>query len=101
MSAFQQVLRTLNQHVCAPPRRPDGGHAAAVALTGLELLLLRAQLWRDSAARHVSLDAPPTPLAVLAGHWRRLELAAWHALLPLQARWPLRGSSARSTRHRA
>lgn len=51
------------------------------ALTGLELLLLRAQLWQDTAARHVSLEAPLAPLAALAGRWRRLELASWRALL--------------------
>jgi midasin len=47
----------------------------------LELLLLRAQLWQETAARHVSLGAPLAPLAGLAARWRRLELAAWRRLL--------------------
>ncbi|KAK9820997.1 hypothetical protein WJX81_006213, partial [Elliptochloris bilobata] len=51
------------------------------ALTGLELLLLRAQLWQDTAARHVSLEAQLAPAAALAARWRRLELASWRALL--------------------
>ena len=50
-------------------------------MTGLELLLARAQLWQDTAARHVSLQAPLGPLAGLAQRWRRLELDAWQGLL--------------------
>ncbi|KAK9809153.1 hypothetical protein WJX72_010301 [[Myrmecia] bisecta] len=51
------------------------------SLTGLELLLARAQLWEETAARHVSLRAQLEGLAGLATRWRRLELAAWHHLL--------------------
>ncbi len=51
------------------------------ALTGLELLLLRAQLWQETAARHVSLERELAPIAALAKRWRRLELASWRRLL--------------------
>ena len=51
------------------------------ALTGLGLLLLRMLLRRDTAVGHVRLEVPLTPLAAPARHWRRLELAGWHAQL--------------------
>lgn len=51
------------------------------ALTGLELLLARAQLWEETAAWHVSLKEVLQPAAALAGRWRKLELASWHGLL--------------------
>ena len=51
------------------------------ALTGLELLLARAQIWEESAAKHVSLGAELEGVAALATRWRRLELAAWRNLL--------------------
>lgn len=51
------------------------------ALTGLELLLARAQVWEESAAKHVSLARELEAVAALATRWRKLELAAWHNLL--------------------
>ena len=51
------------------------------ALTGLELLLARAQIWEESAAKHVSLGSELEGVAALATRWRRLELAAWRNLL--------------------
>ncbi|GIL72549.1 hypothetical protein Vretifemale_2893, partial [Volvox reticuliferus] len=51
------------------------------ALTGLELLLSRAQLWEETAASFVSLKAQLGPLAALATRWRRLELNSWKGLL--------------------
>lgn len=51
------------------------------ALTGLELLLARAQLWEETAASHVSLQGMLRPVAGLAGRWRKLELASWKGLL--------------------
>lgn len=51
------------------------------AMTGLELLLARAHLWDDTAAKHVSLTQQLRPLEGLAGRWRRLELASWQGLL--------------------
>ncbi|KAL0028971.1 hypothetical protein WJX77_009058 [Trebouxia sp. C0004] len=51
------------------------------ALTGLELLLARAQVWEESAAKHVSLARELEAVAALATRWRKLELAAWRNLL--------------------
>lgn len=51
------------------------------ALTGLELLLARAQVWEESAAKHVSLARQLEAVAALATRWRKLELAAWRNLL--------------------
>ncbi len=51
------------------------------ALTGLELLVARAQLWQTTAAKHVSLDSQLQAVTALAGRWRRLELASWRRLL--------------------
>ena len=51
------------------------------ALTGLELVLARAQIWEESAAKHVSLGSQLEGVAGLATRWRRLELSAWRNLL--------------------
>ncbi|KAG2499138.1 hypothetical protein HYH03_002721 [Edaphochlamys debaryana] len=51
------------------------------ALTGLELLLSRAQVWEETAASFVSLKAQLGPVAALATRWRRLELGSWKGLL--------------------
>ena len=47
----------------------------------MELLLARAQLWEESAAKHVSMAPQLASLAGLATRWRRLELASWRCLL--------------------
>ena len=51
------------------------------ALTGLELVLARAQIWEESAAKHVSLAEELESIAALATRWRKLELASWRDLL--------------------
>ncbi|MEW5303413.1 MAG: hypothetical protein WDW36_006109 [Sanguina aurantia] len=51
------------------------------ALTGLELLLSRAQLWQETAASYVSLAPELALVASLATRWRKLELASWKNLL--------------------
>lgn len=51
------------------------------ALTGLELLLARAQVWEETAASHVTLKAQLGPVAALATRWRKLELASWRGTL--------------------
>lgn len=77
---FRHLVAFVNlDHICPaalPVRAP-----LKAALTGLELLLARAQLWEETAARHVSLKEVLQPIAALAGRWRKLELAAWHGLL--------------------
>ena len=50
-------------------------------LTGLELLLARAQVWEETAAKHVSIAAQLKVVAALATRWRRIELVGWRALL--------------------
>jgi midasin len=51
------------------------------ALTGVELLLSRAQTWEEGAASHVSLSAQLQMCAALATRWRSAEVNAWpHAL---------------------
>eukprot|EP00798_Chlamydomonas_sp_ICE-L_P024875 gene24875-10536_t len=51
------------------------------ALTGLELLLARAQLWETTAAKYVAITAQLRDVAALAMRWRSLELASWRATL--------------------
>lgn len=50
-------------------------------LTGLELLLARALVWEETAAKHVTLGAHLKAIAALATRWRKLELDSWRALL--------------------
>lgn len=57
------------------------GSPLKAALTGLELVLARAQIWEESAAKHVSLGQELVAVAALATRWRKLELAAWRNLL--------------------
>eukprot|EP00899_Mesostigma_viride_P010035 jgi/Mesvir1/19032/Mv12798-RA.1 len=51
------------------------------ALVGLELLLSRAQLWEENAAKHVSLGEHLDRLSAVVLRWRKLELASWRAAL--------------------
>jgi midasin len=51
------------------------------ALTGLELLLARAQTWEEGAAAHVSLKDQLALCAKLALRWRQRELRTWPRLL--------------------
>ena len=50
-------------------------------LTGLELLLARAQVWEETAAKHVSIATELKAVAALATRWRRLELTGWRFLV--------------------
>lgn len=50
-------------------------------MTGIELLLSRAQQWEVGAAKHVSLDKELTVLISLVGRWRKFELAGWRSLI--------------------
>jgi len=50
-------------------------------LTGLELLLARAQTWEQSASTETSLLNELTAMANVAMRWRRRELHAWSRLL--------------------
>ncbi len=50
-------------------------------LAGLELLLARAQVWEETAAKHVTLAPELRGVAALATRWRRLELGGWRRVL--------------------
>lgn len=50
-------------------------------LTGIELLLARAQIWEESAASHTSLKEELGECAKLALRWRARELRTWPRLL--------------------
>lgn len=50
-------------------------------MTGIELLLGRAQQWEVTAAKRVSLAAPLDTLLSLVGRWRKLELEGWRSLM--------------------
>jgi len=46
-------------------------------LTGLELLLKKAEEWESYAARHVSLKKELVELGILVARWRKMELYTW------------------------
>jgi MoxR-like ATPase len=52
-------------------------------LTGMELLLRKAQDWQQVAAKHVSLAAELVGISDLIIRWRKLELHQWPRLLPV------------------
>lgn len=54
--------------------------ALKTAMTGVELLVDRAQLWEQSAAKHVSIGTHLEKLLSLARRWRQIELSAWKLL---------------------
>ena len=53
----------------------------AKLLTGAELLLSRAQMWEELAARHVSIYDRLKPIELLIKRWRTIELKSWPSLL--------------------
>ncbi|XP_033739322.1 midasin-like [Pecten maximus] len=50
-------------------------------LTGLELLLEKAQEWESNAARHVSMVTQLADVSLLIMQWRKLELSCWSQCL--------------------
>ena len=50
-------------------------------LTGIELMLNRAQIWEETAAKHVTLTECLKPFVSIATSWRKLELNGWKGLL--------------------
>ena len=73
---LQQLLAIVDRLLGLPLSTP-----LKTALTGLELLLARAQVWEETAARHVTLKQQLAAVAGLATRWRKLELASWKGLL--------------------
>ena len=78
--SFPNVL-SRESSCCTPTTGLPVESPLKAALTGLELLVARAQLWQTTAAKHVSLDPQLQAVTALAGRWRRLELASWRRLL--------------------
>eukprot|EP00897_Mesotaenium_endlicherianum_P007207 jgi/Mesen1/6514/ME000332S05520 len=64
---------------------PAASTPVVKALVGVELLLEKAQVWEENAARHVSIAGELDGLARLVTRWRKLELASWPGLL--QSTW--------------
>lgn len=50
-------------------------------LMGIELLLSKARLWEQSAAKHVSLKTELDRCLTLAREWRREEINSWYNIL--------------------
>ena len=63
------------------------------AMTGVELLVDRAQLWEQSAARHVSIADQLAAVEALARRWRKFELASWQLLLKQALRHHAEGNT--------
>jgi midasin len=55
-------------------------------LTGVELLLTKAESWQAYAARHVSLEELLTPFKNLVKKWRKMELQSWPQLFRVKER---------------
>ncbi|MCO5604407.1 hypothetical protein L7F22_058572 [Adiantum nelumboides] len=51
------------------------------ALTGVEQLLSKAQLWEENAPKNLSLQDVLSPLQYLVAKWRKFELEYWEVLL--------------------
>lgn len=64
--------RILSLPACGPVK---------AALSGIELLLSRAQAWEEGAASHVSLSAQLQACAHLARRWRAAEVNSWSRAL--------------------
>lgn len=73
---LQQLQKICERIVALPTGAP-----LVKALVGLELLLTKAQIWQEGAARHVSLAAELDEVARLVARWRKAELASWPSLL--------------------
>lgn len=65
---------------------PVGRTPLKAALTGLELLLARSQLWQETAPSGLKVTDHLSRVAQLATRWRRAELASWRTLLATSAR---------------
>ena len=79
MKLVQKTAKSLERWVCGAGMAAEA--PLKTALTGLELLLARSQVWQETAAKHVSLAPQLERLAALALRWRRLQLAAWRSLI--------------------
>ena len=64
-------------------------------MSGLEVILRRAQDWEQHASQHVALGKPLKDISSLVASWRKLELQSWSSLLTIREN----RRSARADRH--
>ena len=53
-------------------------------MSGLEVILRRAQDWEQHASQHVQLGKPLRDISALVTSWRKLELHSWSSLLTMR-----------------
>ena len=53
-------------------------------MSGLEVILRRAQDWEQHASQHVQLGKPLKDISTLVTAWRKLELYSWSSLLSMR-----------------
>jgi midasin len=53
-------------------------------MSGLEVILRRAQDWEQHASQHVQLGKPLKDISALVTSWRKLELQSWSSLLTIR-----------------
>jgi len=53
-------------------------------MSGLEVILRRAQDWEQHASQHVLLGKPLNDISALVASWRKLELHSWSSLLTMR-----------------
>ncbi|XP_068698835.1 midasin-like [Montipora foliosa] len=71
-----QLVVVIERILCFPVSSP-----VMKILTGLEVLLRKAQDWESNAAKHVSLREHLDRVTHLIIQWRRMELKCWSSLL--------------------
>ncbi len=77
---LQLIVRVVNRIQSMPLNS-----SLSAVLTGIEVLLSKADAWESLAAKHVSISDCLKPFNVLIIRWRKLELKAWPHLLKVKA----------------
>ena len=58
--------------------------ALGKVMSGLEVILRKAQDWEQHASQHVALGKPLKDISALVANWRKLELQSWSNLLTVR-----------------
>ena len=53
-------------------------------MTGLEVILRKAQEWEQHASERVKLGSALQEVSILVAHWRKLELQSWSSLMDMR-----------------
>lgn len=53
-------------------------------MTGLEVILRKAQEWEQHASERVKLGSALMDVSILVAHWRKLELQSWSSLMDIR-----------------